>query len=160
MYCNGDGQRHCQSLQSITACRVLLAQQVVMKTGNVFQMVWNQRHTLDAVALFMIFLLSVGFVNKWCYWLVADTMMRLRHSTTSLPSPLAWSSITYHPHFNSQFTSSTLTLWFKTIFNGGCYWEGPMAFLSGPLAGTICCVWLHRLELLRQVQEKDGNSGH
>ena len=24
----------------------------------------------------------------------------------------------------------------------------------------ICCSWLHRLELLRQAQEKDGNSGH
>jgi len=23
-----------------------------------------------------------------------------------------------------------------------------------------CCRWLHRLELLRQAQEKDGNSGH
>ena len=61
---------------------------------------------------------------------------------------------------NSQFTSSTLTLWLKTIFNGGCYWEGLMAFLSGPLSGAICCSCLHRLELLRQAQEKDGNSGH
>jgi len=25
---------------------------------------------------------------------------------------------------------------------------------------TRCCSWLHRLELLRQAQEKDGNSGH
>jgi len=24
----------------------------------------------------------------------------------------------------------------------------------------FCCSWLHRLELLRQAQEKDGNSGH
>ena len=44
----------------------------------------------------------------------------------------------YHT-FNSQFTSSTLTLWFKTIINGGCYWEGLMAFLPGPLSGAICC---------------------
>ena len=43
------------SLQRITGSCVLLAQQVVMKTGNVFQMAWNQRRTLDAVALFMIF---------------------------------------------------------------------------------------------------------
>ena len=25
---------------------------------------------------------------------------------------------------------------------------------------SMCCSWLHRLELLRQAQEKDGNSGH
>ena len=67
---------------------------------------------------------------------------------------------TYHSHFNSHFTSSTHTLWFKTIFNGGCYWEGLMAFLPGPSWGAICCSWLHRLELLRKAQEKDGNSGH
>jgi len=29
-----------------------------------------------------------------------------------------------------------------------------MAFLSGPLSGAICCSGLHRLELLRQAQEK------
>ena len=52
---------------------------------------------------------------------------------------------------NSQFTSSTLTLWFKTIFNGGCYWEGLMAFLSGPLSGAICSSWLHRFELLGTI---------
>jgi len=34
-----------------------------------------------------------------------------------------------------------------------------MAFLSGPLSGAIRCSRLHRLELLRQAQEKDGNSG-
>jgi len=56
-------------------------------------------------------------------------MWRHLPSATSLLSALAWSSITYLPHFNSQFTSSTLTLWFKTIFNGGCYWEG-LSFLS------------------------------
>jgi len=37
-----------------------------------------------------------------------------------------------YPYFNSQIASSTLTIWFKTIFNGGCYWEGLMAFLKGP----------------------------
>jgi len=52
----------------------------------------------------------------------------------------------YHPHFNSQLTSSTLALWFKTFFNEGCYWEGIMAFLPSPLSGAICCSWLHRLE--------------
>ena len=56
----------------------------------------------------------------------------LHVAATTLPSPLAWSSITYHPHFHSQFTISTLTLWFKTVFNGGCYWQGLVAFLSGP----------------------------
>jgi len=25
---------------------------------------------------------------------------------------------------------------------------------------AICCSWLHLHELLRQAQEKDGNSGH
>jgi len=34
VYCNGDGQMHCQSLQNITGCRVLLAEQVIMKTRN------------------------------------------------------------------------------------------------------------------------------
>jgi len=48
----------------------------------------------------------------------------------------------------------------RRIFNEGCYWEGLMAFLSGPLSGIICCSWLHRLELLRQAQAKDGISGH
>jgi len=28
------------------------------------------------------------------------------------------------------------------------------------LAARSCCSWLHRLELLRQAQDKDGNSGH
>jgi len=71
VYCNGDGQMYFQSLQSITSCRVLLAQQVAMKTSNVFLMEWSQRHTWDAVGLLMIFWLSVGFVNKkWCCWLV------------------------------------------------------------------------------------------
>jgi len=75
-------------------------------------------------------------------------MWRHFKAVTSLLFPLAWSSISYHPYFNSQFTSSTVTLWFKTILIGGCYWEGPMAFLSGPLSGAICCSWPHRLELL------------
>jgi len=35
-----------------------------------------------------------------------------------------------------------------------------MAFLLGPLSGAICCSWLHRIELLRQAQARDGNSGH
>ena len=71
-------------------------------------------------------------------------------SATSLPSSLPWKFYHfYHPYFNSQFTSSTLTLWFKTIFNGGCSWEGLMAFLSGSLSGAICCSWLHGLEPLR-----------
>jgi len=28
------------------------------------------------------------------------------------------------------------------------------------VGGRVCCSGLHRLELLRQVQAKDGNSGH
>jgi len=44
-----------------------------------------------------------------CPWQRAQTHVRTRRRP--------------NPHFNSQFTSSTLTLWFKTIFNGGCYWE-------------------------------------
>jgi len=67
----------------------------------------------------------------------------------------------YHSHFNFIiFTGSTLTLCFKTIFNRGCYWEGLMAFFWGPSLGAICCRYLQHLELVRQAQEKDGNSGH
>jgi len=35
-------------------------------------------------------------------------MWRYLPTATSLPSLWTWSSITYHPYFNSQFTSSTL----------------------------------------------------
>jgi len=35
-----------------------------------------------------------------------------------------------------------------------------MAFLPGRLTGAISCRYLHRLELLRQPQKKEGNSGH
>jgi len=59
-------------------------------------------------------------------------MWRHLPAATSLLSPLAWNSITYHLHFNSQFTSSTLSLRFKTIFNGGCYWEGLWPFSQVP----------------------------
>jgi len=31
---------------------------------------------------------------------------------------------------------------------------------SIPYIKSFICCWLHRLELLRQAQEKDGNSGH
>jgi len=82
--------------------------------------------------------------------LVVTIYLRVVPSTCRhITSLVSWSFITYHPYFNSQFTSSTLTLWFKMIFNGGCCWEGLMTFLSGPLPGAICCSWLHRLELLR-----------
>jgi len=53
----------------LTGCRVLLAEQVVMKTRNDFQMAWYQWCTWGEVALLMIFWLSVGFVNKKrCCW--------------------------------------------------------------------------------------------
>ena len=58
-------------------------------------------------------------------------MWRHLRAAASLLSPLAWSSITYYPYFNSQLSSSTLTLWFKMI--------------SGPLSGAICCSWLWRV---------------
>ena len=38
---------------------------------------------------------------------------------------------------------------------GGCIFQAS----DGRQRGK-CCSWLHRLELLRQAQEKDGNSGH
>jgi len=36
---------------------------------------------------------------------------------------------------------------------------GDKKLKSGSCTG-YCCSWLHRLEILRQAQEKDGNSGH
>jgi len=55
---------------------------------------------------------------------------------------------------------------FKCIFNFGSRAAmtqrilGPALLCSRPLViATSCCSWLHRLELLRQAQEKDGNSG-
>jgi len=35
-----------------------------------------------------------------------------------------------------------------------------MLWLVRLLLVRLCCSWLHRLELLRQAQKKDGNSGH
>jgi len=71
----------------------------------------------------------------------SDHMWRHLPAATSLPSPLTWNCITYHSHFaDSQFSSSTLALWFKTIFNGGCYWGRLMAFLPGALRAPFIAV--------------------
>ena len=76
----------------------------------------------------------MGTIQRWPF----IYMWRHLQATTSLPSALTWSSITFIIHtFNFIiFTCSTLTVWFKTIFNGGCYWEKLMAFLPGRLKRT------------------------
>jgi len=32
--------------------------------------------------------------------------------------------------------------------------------MARELVKESCCSWLHRVELLRQAQKKDGHSGH
>ena len=93
--------------------------------------------------------------SRWTFWKLSTTNIEMQ---------------TNHPWRTNSSMRRCDFIWkystFQTCCNFACGWNIEICVkqycnTTFPFSrGTYCCSWLHRLELLRQAQASDSNSGH
>jgi len=121
------------------------------------------------------FCLLLEVFGRWFSWVRSNPVLqilnpnpiRIRHQlNSSNPTPV-WVQEIYVNQTNSNVFLSTHKIQIQTLIrlqerkpHSWSCWKQPVTGYKKSKIQSMCFSWLHRLELLRQAQAKDVNSGH